>query len=134
MTVFLRRGQLNWFRKKARNSPNEVFAYLVGRVINASAVEVHYFAYPTIDFASPGEIHTNHQSDQDIYAEAEAEGLRVCGSIHSHPNWCPVMSGTDYEGFAAGERVVGIVEVAGRKTRVVFWSQGTPLPCAVKYF
>jgi proteasome lid subunit RPN8/RPN11 len=125
---------LDYFRKKARDCPFEVQAYLIG--------EVKYPNYTITSFEHPKEYHlqteNNVQPSGEAYSKvkekAYLEGRRIIGDIHSHPDWDAVMSPTDYEaGISDGLQICGIVSVRGRKTKVRFWQANSALPCEIKY-
>lgn len=134
MQVFVHRGQLQYFRAKARKHyPNEIQAILVGTK-RGNSVEVAYFAYPQYEVSNKSEVTADVHSLQEIHDDAAAEGLTVVGSIHTHPDWPPIMSPTDYKGHVDdGDAVSGIVEVTNGKTRVVFWQHDKALRCDLKY-
>jgi proteasome lid subunit RPN8/RPN11 len=131
MTVHLKRGQLNYFRRKALATPNEVLAVLFGWFKGDFAV-VDRFHYPDLIVATPTATEIDGTAWYEMVEEAEQDGYEVLGNIHSHPNYPPVMSSTDLEWFTDNKsRLCGIVEVTGRKTRTVFWERGTPLSCDI---
>jgi proteasome lid subunit RPN8/RPN11 len=133
--VRLHKTQLDYFRRKARHNPNEIYAELLGNVISSKLIVVHKIAYPALDESTPSGLTVNVQSIEDILDDAKDNDWVSVGGIHSHPNWSPVLSETDHKQFTVhGHKLVAIVEVTGRKTRVVFWQDGTPLPCEIEYF
>lgn len=134
-TVKIAKSQLDYFRSIARDSSQEVLAYLVGDVKSPEHVTVDYIAYTdryceqstTSVRWCPEEYHREKQ-------KAEERGRRIIGDIHSHPKWDAVMSPLDHSGcITAGFRVSGIVSVYERKTRVRFWTPDSALPCEVEY-
>lgn len=134
MVVQISKGQLDHFRRKARSTPNEIYALLVGTTPHRNVVEVEKFVYPELVYSSPSGLECSGKVWAAIVEAAWAEKKLVVGSIHSHPNWAPVMSPNDlFYHKQAGDKISGIVEVTNRRTRVVFWQQHSPLPCTLKY-
>lgn len=133
--VKLNKSQLDYFRKLARNSPNEILAYLVGEVVNPNLVKVAYFAYTKeYQFSTPNTVQWKAEDYEAMQKQAEELGWRVIGFIHSHPEWDAVMSPQDYEVCVVGMyRLCGIVSVEGRKSRPRFWVTDSSLPCEVIY-
>jgi proteasome lid subunit RPN8/RPN11 len=140
MEVRVHRNQLNWFRRKARKYyPNEIAAYLLGKRIHTGLVEVYRFVYPHLEISTPGECKIAAEEAERFYEFAKEDGLVVLGTIHSHPNYLPVMSACDLQNHKACEDVIsGIVEIPkpGNEAiaRVVFWRHNSSLPCKLKYF
>lgn len=133
MVVKLHKSQLDYFRAKARNTPNEILAYLIGSATRKEVI-VDCFLYPVLTLSTPMALEIDADSTGIIRELAAAQGLHVVGDIHSHPNDAPVMSATDYSDHKInGNRISGIVEVTNRRTRVVFWQDGSPLPCTHEY-
>lgn len=133
--VRIRKGQLAYFRKKARATKKEVLAYLVGKVVSPELTIVEYVAY-TQKYATQTECEVQWFGEEydNVKKEAEERGLRIIGDIHSHPNWWPVPSPTDFQGqFQEGHRITGICSVMNGKTKVYFWIPESSLPCAVEY-
>lgn len=134
MNVYIKKHHLAYFRKKARETSNEILAVLLGFVYPNDGVEVVKLSYPILDVSTPNSVHANEESFRDIEKNALLNGLKILGSIHTHPNYIPVMSGMDYDDFKNNKEIIaGIVEVTDNKTRVVFWCGDTPLPCKIKY-
>lgn len=134
LVVQISRGQLKWFRTKARSSPDEIYAVLVGRVITPTKVVVTRFHYPDINDSAKGFVDPNLESCAEIEEEAKSDGLRVLGSIHSHPDWLPIMSPNDIRSHVENKDLIsGIVEVSKGRTRVVFWRHDSSLPCELTY-
>lgn len=134
MVVECNENQLNWFRRKARATPNEILALLVGRRVSPEKLVVTSFKYPLIKTSSPTSINPDYASYESVYEVAKLEGLKVLGSIHSHPNCLPVLSHADIRGHIKNNDLVsGIVEVTNRRTRVVFWRHDSSLPCELTY-
>lgn len=133
--VRLEKGALDYFRSLARNTPNEVLAYLVGDVVSPELTIVRYFAY-TKQYADsdPWTVCWFTTDYDKMQAEADRLGKRVVGFIHSHPQWDAVMSPDDYKIMIKdGYRVCGIVSTHGRKTRARFWTADSALPCTIVY-
>lgn len=86
-------------------------------------------ALSTPSFADP-----ELNSYNAIISAAKETGQRVLGSIHSHVNWPPVMSPTDMRTHLDSKDIIsGIVEVTSGRTRVVFWTADSALPCELLY-
>lgn len=135
MIVKCRKPQIDYFRRKARSSGNEIMALLVGKLKRVGEVHITQFVYPALQSSTPSGVWVD---DKDWCAErtkAEAQGLQIIGTIHNHPNWAPVMSPADFVLHKSGGIIVtGIVEVTNGRTRVCFWQDGSPLPCTLAYF
>ena len=133
--VRLKRGALSYFRKLARNSPNEIQALLIGEVVSAKLTVIDSFEYTSEYAKSEPSTVSWYQSEQErVQQKAEARGRRVVGLIHSHPEWDAVMSSADSEVLLYyGYRVCGIVSTHGRRTRTRFWVGDSSLPCEIKY-
>jgi proteasome lid subunit RPN8/RPN11 len=134
--VRINKHALNYFRKKAKDAqPKEIQAFLIGRVISPELTivdEVHY----TKEYAEQSSSTVRWwMNDYEIVKKgAEERGLRVVGDLHSHPNWLPIMSSTDYRShIEEGFRICGICSVIGRKTKVFFWTSESALPCCVEH-
>jgi proteasome lid subunit RPN8/RPN11 len=133
--VRIRKGQLDYFRKKAREaSPNEIYALLIGKNTSKWEVVVERVYYPVLDESTPSYVKANGVSIQNAEEEANREGFKIVGSIHSHPNWPPIMSPHDHKShIEEGDRVSGIVEVTNGRTRVAFWRHDTSLRLDLEY-
>ena len=134
-TVHVSKTALDYFRKKARNSPYEIQAYLIGDVyypnhINiTSIVHAREYAEQTKGCVQP----TGEEYDR-VKKLSQFQGHRIVGDIHSHPNEDPIMSPRDYEAtIVDGLYVCGIVGVRGKRTKVLFWLAASPLPCDIDY-
>ena len=134
MKVSIRKNQLDYFRKKARATPLEIYACLVGKMVG-STVKVVRVEYPELALQTPVSVAPTAVGYNDIRDRALEEDLRVVGTLHSHPNYLPVLSKDDFAGHLQdGDLVTGIVEVTNRKTRVAFWCVGSPLPCEIEHY
>lgn len=134
MKVKLRKGQLAHFRTKARSNPKEIYAYLVGTVDTANVVTIERFAYPELATQTANEVAPTIEGFEKIEAAATKDGFRIVGSIHSHPNWWPVMSRADHEShITEGHRISGVCGVMARRTKVYFWLAESSLPCKIEY-
>jgi proteasome lid subunit RPN8/RPN11 len=134
--VHVSKAALDYFRQKARSSPNEIQAYLVGDVY----YNPHHIHVTSIEHAREYEIQTpcNVQPTGEEYDRvrklAVSQGHRIVGDIHSHPNWDPIMSPPDYQSaIEDGCHVCAIVGVRKKRTKVLFWLMGSALPCEVVY-
>lgn len=135
MIVKVKKSQLDWFRAKARNTPNEIFAFLAGKQVTPHIVEIYKFFYPELAISNPSEVEAENKSCLKIESTIHDMGCHIVGDIHSHPNWPPIMSDTDHKGhITSGNRVSGIVEVTNRRTRVAFWRHDSSLHCKLEYF
>lgn len=134
MIVAIRRGPLNYFRRKARATPNEIMAILIGKNVGGQRVEIYQLAYPELKVSTPMEVEAEEWSVDDIFAAAEADGLWVVGSIHTHPGGPQYMSRFDLKSHIECEdKVSGICEVRNRRTHVAFWIDSKPIPCKIEY-
>lgn len=131
--VRVNRSQLDYFRTLARESKNEIFAFLVGES-SGPAHTVVEFVYPVLRHHSPSCVDPLPASETAIKFTVHAKGLAIIGTIHSHPNYWPVLSPTDYEDhLASGHKLSAVCSVYGRKTTVFFWVSDSSLPCKVIY-
>ena len=134
-TVHVSKAALEYFRKKARNCPCEIQAYLIGKFRHPNQfhiteiVHAHKYEIQTSDCVQPtGEEFSRAKT------LAEERGLRIIGDIHSHPEWDAVMSPADHQAcLEDGLQICGIVSVRERRTRVRFWLVNSALPCEIKY-
>ena len=133
--VKVRKQQLNYFRKLARESSKEIFAYLLGEIVSPTLTRIGKFHYPT-EFIEQTEssVRPTTAAWETAKQVAEAQGLRIVGTIHSHPDWVPIMSPSDYKGHIEdGDRVSAIVGKNGQRTRVYFWTVASALPLEIEY-
>lgn len=132
--VRLKKTQLNYFRKLARDSKKEILALLIGEVISPELTRVDYFWYPEYAKQTTTCVQADAESFAHLKTKAESKNLRVIGTIHSHGDWVPIMSASDHYGHVAdGDRISGIVGTQGRKTRAYFWVAESALPVKIEY-
>jgi len=134
-TVKLKKGQLCYFRKLARDSKEEILAYLVGEVLSPTTATIDSFEYTT-NYAHQSESSVAwYQADYEkVKEKAEASGKRIIGFVHSHPQWDSVMSEADYKiCISEGYRVCGIVSTYDNKTRARFWGTDHVVPLKQSY-
>lgn len=133
--VRVKKSQLDYFRKLARNTDLEIQAYLVGKVVSPELTIIDKFVY-TKKYSEQSATGVNwYQVDLDkVTKYAESKGLKVVGDIHSHPNYWPILSEKDYKGHVnQGQRISGICAIMNRKTKVCFWVVESALPCFLEY-
>lgn len=139
--VRVKKSALDYFRRLARKSPLEIQAYLVGTVVSPTLTVIDSFHY-TKSYATQTESMVGwYVEDYNrVSMEAEKQGKRVLGSIHSHPRWDAVMSPADHEVCViTGARIMGICSVDNAttnhrwRTRVRFWTTDSSLPCEIVY-
>jgi proteasome lid subunit RPN8/RPN11 len=134
MIVKLKRHHLDYFKKKALKSKNEIYAMLIGYRISPTVVLVDHFKYPKLDTSTPEEVIANWQSYVDIEDMAKQDGMVVVGDIHSHPEDDTAMSKSDYKDHKINNRsITGIVGVINKKPFIQFWEVSSPLPCTLEY-
>jgi proteasome lid subunit RPN8/RPN11 len=134
-TVRLKKSQLDYFRRLARDNKNEIQAYLLGEVKSPNEVEIVYFIYPNrYHHQSPNTVAWWTVDYEHVKKEAERLNLQIVGFIHSHPEWDAVMSPDDYNVCITDmHRICGIVSIHGRKTRARFWVMDSALESAIEY-
>jgi proteasome lid subunit RPN8/RPN11 len=134
-SVRVSKQQLAYFRKCARESKKEILAYFLGEVISPELAVVKKFYYPKKFSAQTAcGVTATEEESAKAYALAESLNMRVIGTIHSHPDWVPILSPTDYkEHIKMGDRLSAVVGVNGRKTRVYFWVVESALPLNIQY-
>jgi proteasome lid subunit RPN8/RPN11 len=134
-SVRINRHQLAYFRKRARDSKKECLAYFLGEVVSPELVIVKRLYYPkTFSLQTTCGVTASEEESAAAYALAESSNMRVVGTIHSHPDWVPILSPTDYkEHIKMGDRLSAVVGVNGSKTRVYFWVAESALPLKIEY-
>lgn len=135
MIVRLHKSQLDYARRKARSTPNEIYGLLFGHLVNAQCAEIHKITYPKLDTSTPNGVDINPASLEEHIEDAAEDGHKLIGGIHSHPNYIPVMSKTDHCNHKEWEDTLsGIISIINRKTTVCFWTADSSLPAEIKYF
>lgn len=137
--VRVKRSQAAYFRKlalrEAKNTGKEMQAYLVGHVVSPTLTVVDEFHY-TKKYAvqTTGEVRWYHDDYEVVKNAAEANGKRIVGDAHSHPNWDAVLSPTDYRShIEEGYRIAGICSIQNGRTRLRFWVAESALPLKIEY-
>lgn len=134
MIVYLYESQLNYFRRKARSTTNEIYACLVGKHCGGNSTTVYSIEYPKLELTTPMIVKADCDALQQIELDAEHQGLAIVGNIHSHPNFTTELSAHDHKHLFSGkEKIVGVVGVVGRRTFVTFWRPDSSLPCKIEY-
>lgn len=133
--VRIRKGQLDRFRRVARDSRLEVLAFLIGEVVSPQLTVIDSIEYaPEYGYQTRTSVSWYVRDYERVKHRAEERGKRIVGFIHSHPRWDAVMSAADYRFCQAHDyRVCGIVSTHRRKTRARFWVMDSALPCEVVY-
>lgn len=133
--VKLNKSQLNYFRHLARNTNLEIQAYLIGKVLSPELTVIEHFAYTKKYYKqTEGTVSWFLEDFENVKKEAEEQGNTVVGSIHSHPNYWPVLSDSDYKSHIRDQyRISGICATMNRKTKVCFWINESCLPCKIIY-
>ena len=132
--VKVRKSQLDYFRRQSRDSAKEIFAFLIGVVVSPSLTRIDRFYYPDYSEQTAGSVRPTAESTGAAHKSALDSNLKVVGSLHSHPDWFPIMSEADYKGHIEdGDRISGIVGINGRRTKVYFWTAESALPCQIEY-
>ena len=134
--VRVNKYQLNYFRKIARQGfPNEVQAYLTGKVLSVDSVEITGFHYtPNYAKQGRGEVAWWAEDFNKVKKEAEEENLTILGEMHSHPNFDAIMSPADYSASITQQFVLcGLCSVNRGHTRVRFWTPTSALTCEIIY-
>ena len=136
MVIRLHRGQLRWFRWKAKRAyPLETMALLVGRRLSPQAVGISYFCYPELKVGED-RVRVPVRAYEDACELANSEGLHVVGTLHSHCDALPMMSLTDKAShLSCGDLVSGILTIlASGKTALEFWQAGDCVALKVEYY
>lgn len=135
--VRLKKGSLDYFKRKAKATPNEIQAYLIGEAVTPNLTIIDSFEYPhSKQYASstPEECSWYTEDYLKVQKKADAREKRIVGFIHSHPEWDSVPSPADYDIMVTeGYRVCGICSVNNGKTRTRFWVMDSPLNCEIEY-
>ena len=133
--VRVKKTQLNYFREQARSTPKEIQALLVGVVVSPDLIVIHRLVYPKKYAEQTTNCVAWFASEYDeVAAEAAKKNLRIVGTIHSHPDWIPILSPQDHKGhITEGYRISGICGVENNKTRVVFWVAESSLSAKIQY-
>lgn len=138
MIVRIHKHHLEYFRKKARQTPNEIYAVLVGKHLHKGELQIHYIIHPKAkdyELSTPSAVQVSAEFMVLCEQQAAEDGFYIVGSIHTHPNWPPILSPTDHaEHVENGDKVTGVVEVTSGKTRVAFWRHDTSVRCTLEYF
>lgn len=136
--VRLSKGQLDYFRRKARSTSNEILAYLIGDVASTTLTVIDSFEYTKIYATStPEEVSWFTADYEKVKKKAEERGRRVVGFIHSHPypDASVVMSSDDYK-ICIKEmfRLCGVCATDAKgRTEVKFWVMDSAVPCKREY-
>ena len=127
--------QLNCFRRLARSTNKEVEACLVGKVVSAQLIVIHRFVYTKkYEKQTTNTVKWFDREFEDLKVEAGDQQLALLGTIHSHPNFWPVVSPADHLALVADQmRVTGICATMKGKTVVYFWVAESCLPCKIEY-
>jgi proteasome lid subunit RPN8/RPN11 len=133
--VKVNKHALDYFRKLSRNTELEIQAYLVGQVVSPDLTVIDYFAY-TNKYCeqTSGTVRWFLEDFEKVKKEAEEKGKVIVGDIHSHPNYWPILSGTDHTSHIREQyRISGVCATMSRKTKVCFWIAESSLPCKIVY-
>lgn len=134
--VRVSKGQLDYFRRLARQSPLEIQAYLIGEVVSPTLTVVDSFEYTKkYGTQTTGEVCWFTSEYERVAKKAEERGKRIVGDIHSHPGRACILSDADYSAcITAGHRIAGICSVRpDGGTTVAFWVTDCALTCEVVY-
>lgn len=136
--VRLSRGQLVYFRRKARATSNEIQAYLIGDVVSPTLAVIDSFEYPKKYAVSTPEEVAWYVADYELVKKkAEERGRRVIGFMHSHPypDGAVVMSADDYKVCIKEMfRLCGVCTTDEKgRTTFEFWVMDSAVPCTVEY-
>lgn len=137
MIIHLHRGQMRWFRHKAKLAyPLETLALLIGKRTAPQSIGISYFVYPKLT-QSKDRVSIADTSTYETACELALEdGVHVVGTIHSHCDALPIMSRIDKNNHrACGDWVSGILTVLqSGKTALEFWQAGDCLALTVEYY
>lgn len=133
--VRISKAKLNYFRSLARETDKEIQAYMIGTVSSPELVIVEDIKYTKKYHTQKGNEVAWYKDEYELMRlAAEADGYKVLGDIHSHPQWDAVLSPDDYKvGIKEGFRIHGLCSTQGRKTRVRFWVTESALPLDIEY-
>jgi len=133
--VKVSRNALNYFRKLARSTDKEIEAYLIGEVVSPQLTVIHRFVYTKkYEKQTTDEVKWFDKETDALKLEAGEQKLAVVGSIHSHPNYWPIVSATDHIAHVTDQmRIMGVCATMKRKTMVCFWVTESCLPCEIIY-
>lgn len=133
--VRIKKGQLDYFRRLAKKTDNEIQAYLVGKIVSPELVVIEYLAYTKqYHTQTPDNVRWYQVDVDDLKKKAEEDGFVILGDIHSHPNYWPVLSELDHKNhIVEGKRITGICATMCKKSVVYFWFSDSSLPCEIEY-
>lgn len=135
MIVRVRKHHLQYFRNKVRKLDNEIYAFLVGVRVSPTLIQVERFLYPKLMVSTPSLVVTDVESDYEIEEIARLNNWSVVGSIHSHPNWTPELSGCDLDTLKNSTHTVsGVVSIINNRTYAKFWVKNSPLIATIQYY
>lgn len=135
MQVRIAQGQLKYFRQKARQGfPKEIVAFMLGRRVLPHRVEIYKLIYPAIEISTELMVRVAVGEVERISALADSQGLKVVGTIHTHPEGVPVLSPCDYAGFR-DELIAGVMAIIKKNFAWMlhFWVADKSLPCKWEY-
>jgi proteasome lid subunit RPN8/RPN11 len=128
--------QLEYFKRVARkNDPKEILAFLIGKVVSPTLTVVEQFIYIQHYLKQTSEaLEWSYDEYERAAKIATEKGLSIVGSIHSHPNYWPILSETDHKDHIVTQnRITGIYAFMGKKGKVCFWVVDSALPLKVQY-
>jgi len=134
--IKIKKSKLDYFRRMARKHyPLEIEAYLLGHVKSVNEILITDVVYPkTYKKQTKVEVCWNANEYCELKKRAQESEKRIVGDIHSHPKYDAILSETDYEGMLTEVMLVGgICSVIKGKTKVLFWTPSSALPCEIVY-
>lgn len=133
--IYLRKSQLAYFRKKAKQSPLEIEAYLIGRTTKTKIV-IEQFVYPKrYKIQTPSAVLWSDEDYNALLSKVKTQNKVLIGSIHSHPNWDNAMSETDYDSHIQNNyTTTGVCAIHDKGTWVRFWKPHSALPLRIVYY
>ena len=135
MIVRLKKHHLQYFRNKARQTPNEIYAFLIGTRISPTLIQIERFRYPKLTMSTPALVVADVDSEVEIEDIAKLNNYTIVGSLHSHPNYITPMSDCDLSTLKNSSHTVsGVLGIIGDKTFITFWCRDTPLPATIQFF